>query len=92
MLACNENDKKMFPQVLIIDLKNNKNLKSHLMIAALPDINELGRWDPCGGKRPPCQLCSNMDNRITFKSKHSNEVYQVSKMVILLVEFRVCGR
>ena len=30
------------------------------------------RW-----KRPPCQLCSNMKNTSTFKSKHSNKVYQI---------------
>ena len=34
------------------------------MRAALPDINEVGRCDPCGGKRPPCQSCSNMKRKI----------------------------
>ena len=49
------------------------------MRAALPDINEVGKCEPCGGKRPPCQLCNNMKNTSTFKSKHSNEVYQIKK-------------
>ena len=69
------------------------------MRAALPDINEVGRCEPCGGKRPPCQLCSNMKNTSTFKSKHSNEVYQIkknfncnSKMVVCLIECRICGK
>ena len=67
------------------------------MRAALPDINEVHRCEPCGGKRPYSKLCSNMENVITFKSKHSNEVYQTkkkfncnSKMVIYLIECRVC--
>ena len=48
--------KKVFPEVPIIGFKNNKKLKSHLVRAVLPDINEVGRCEPCGGKRPPCQL------------------------------------
>ena len=98
ILACDEDHKKVFPEVPIIGFKNNKNLKSHLVRAALPDINEVGRCEPCGGKRP-CQLCNNMKNTSTFKSKHSNEVYQIkknfnsnSKMVVYLIECRVSGK
>ena len=47
--------------------KNDKNLKSHLVRAALPHINEVGRCEPCGGRRPPCELCSNMKNTSTLK-------------------------
>ena len=85
ILACDEAHKKVFPEVPIIGFKNNKNLKSHLVRAALPDINEVGRCEPCGGKRHPCQLCSNMKNRITFKSKHSNEVYQIKDLKTLTI-------
>ena len=42
--------------VPIIGFKNSKNLNLHLMRAAFPDITEVGRCEPCGGKRPPCQL------------------------------------
>ena len=99
ILACDEDHKKVFPEVPIIGFKNNKNLKPHLVRAALPDINEVGRCEPCGGKRPVCQLCSYMKNTSTFKSKHSNEVYQIKKnfnckpkMVVYLIECRVCGK
>ena len=44
-------------------------------------------------------LNSNMKNTSTFKSKHSNKVYQIkknfncnSKMVVYLIECRVCGK
>ena len=62
-------------EVPIISFKNNKNLKSHLVRATLPDINEVGRRKPCGGKRLPCRLCSNIKNTSTFKGKYSNEIY-----------------
>ena len=64
-----------------------------MMRAALPDINGVGRCEPCSGRRPPCQLCSNMKNTSTFKSKNSNEVHQIqsnfncnSKMVVYLID------
>ena len=97
ILTCDENHKKVFPEVPIIGFKNIKNLKSHLVRAALRDINEVGRCEPCEGKRPPCQLCSNMKKPSTFKSKHSKEVFQIkknfncnSKMVVYVIECRVC--
>ena len=43
ILACDEAHKKVFPEVPIIGFKNNKNLKSHLVRAILPDINEVDR-------------------------------------------------
>ena len=100
ILTCDEAHKKVFPEVPIIGVKNNKNLKSHLVRAAFPDINEVGRCEPCGGKKPPCQLCSNMKNTSTFKSKYSNEAYQIKKnfncnskmLVVYLIECRVCGK
>ena len=99
-LACDEDHQKVFPEEPVIGFKNNKNLKSDLVRAALPDNNEVGRCEPCGGKRPSCQLCSNMKNTSTFKSKHSNKVYQIkknlncnSKMVVYLIaECRICGK
>ena len=99
ILACDEAQKKLFPEIPIIGLKHNKNLKPHLVRAALPDINEVDGCEPCGGKRPPCQLCGNIKNTSTFKSKYSNEVYQIkknfncnSKMVVYLIECRICRK
>ena len=36
ILACDEDHKKVFPEVPIIDFKNNKNLKSHLVRVRSP--------------------------------------------------------
>ena len=69
------------------------------MRAALPDISEEDRCEPCGGKKSPCQLCSNMKNASTFKGIYSNEVYQMKKkfncnikMVVYLIECSVCKK
>ena len=99
ILACDEDHKKVLSEVPIVDFKNNKNLKSCFVRAALPHINEVGKQKPCGGKIPPGQLCSNMKNTSAFQSKYSNEVHQIkknfncnSKMALYLIECRVCGK
>ena len=55
--------------------------------------------DHAGGKRPHFQLCSYMKNTSNFKSKNSNEVYQItinancnSKIVAHLIDCRICGK
>ena len=68
ILTCDKDHEKVFPEVPIIGFKNNKKFKSHLVRAVLPDITEVGRCEPCRGKRPPCQLRSKMKNTSTFKS------------------------
>ena len=97
ILTSDEDHKKVFPEVPIIEFKNNKKWKSALVRGTLPDVNEVGRSKPCYGKRPPCQSCSNMENTMSFKSKHPKEVYQIkknvscnSKTVVYLIECRVC--
>ena len=76
----------------------NKNLKAHLIRSQLPDLDEVGRSKPCGGKRPPCHLCENMKDKCTFKSKHLNVVHKInkkcncnSKMTVHLIECQMCG-
>ena len=93
ILASDDGHKKVFPEVPMIGFKNNKNLKAHLVRSQLPDLDEVGRSKPCGGKRPPCHLCENMKDTCTFKSKHLNEVHKInkkyncnSKMAVYLIE------
>ena len=83
IFACDEDNKKVFPDVPIVGFNNNRNLKSHLVRATLADVNEADRCEPCDGKRPPCQLCSNMKNTSTFKSNQSNKVYHIKKLSLL---------
>ena len=63
----------------MIGFKNNKNLKVHLVRSQLPDLDEVGRPKPCGGKILPCNLCENTKDTCTFKSKHLNEVHKINK-------------
>ena len=63
------------------------------------DFTSEKRKNSSGGKRPPCQLCSNMKSASTFESKHLNEVYQIKKnfncnfkMVVYLIKCRVSGK
>ena len=84
ILTCDEDHKKVFPEVPIIGFKSNKNLKSHLVRAALPDINEVGSCESCGGKRPLCQLCSNMKSTSTFESIQTKFIKKRSILTVIL--------
>ena len=66
-LASDDEHKKVFPDVPMIGFKNNKNLNAHLVRSQLPNLDEVGKSKPCGGKRPPCHLCENMKDTCTFK-------------------------
>ena len=79
ILAPDDGHKKKFPDVPMIGFKINKNLKAHLVRSQLPDLDEVGRSKPCGGKRPPCYLYENMKDTGTFKSKHLNGVHKINK-------------
>ena len=74
ILASDDRHKKVFPDVPMIGF-----LKGHLVRLQLPDLDEVGRSKPCGGKRPPCHLRKNMKDTCTFKSKHLNQVHKINK-------------
>ena len=97
ILVFDDGHKKVFPDVPMIGFKINKILKARLVRSQLPDLDEVGRSKPCGGKRP-CHLCENMKGTCTFKSKHLNEVHKInkkyncnSKMAVYLIECEICG-
>ena len=92
--------KKMIKYSLTYQLSVSRTvtIKPYLVRVALPDVSDVGRCEPCGGKRPPCQLCSHMKNANTFKNKHSNEICQLnntfncnSKIMIYLIDCLACG-
>ena len=56
--------------VPVTGFKNNDKLKSNLVRAVPPDINEEDICGPCGGKVSPCQSWSYIKSTNTFKSKH----------------------
>ena len=89
ILASDDGYKKVFPDVPMIGFKINKNLKANLLRSQFPDLDEVGRSKPCGGKRP-CHLCENMKNMCTFKSKHLNEAHKINKKYNCDSKMAVC--
>ena len=57
ILASDDRHEKVFPDVIMNGFKNNKNVKAQLVRSQLPDLDEVGRTKPCGGKIPSCHLC-----------------------------------
>lgn len=79
--------------VPINGLKDNKNLKAHLVKLQLPDLDQADRFKLCRRKN-----VKNMKQTYTFKSKHLDELHKINKtyhcnsvMAIPLIEFHVCG-
>ena len=96
ILAFDDEHKQVVPDIPVISFKVHKSLKAHLVGSELPDLDEVSRSKPCGGKRPPCHLCKNMKGTCTFKSKHLNEVHKInkkyhcdSKMAVYLRESKI---
>ena len=52
ILAPDDEHKKVFPEVPMIGLKINKNLKVHFVRSQLADLDEACRSKPYRGKRP----------------------------------------
>ena len=67
LLARDKQHKKIPIDIPRIGFKYGKNLKDHLVRSVLPKIDVAGNSGPCGGKRPPCELCKLMKKTSTFK-------------------------
>ena len=98
ILASDDGHKELLPEVTMIGIKNNKNLKAHLVRSQLPYLDEVAGLNPVGGKRPHCHLCENMKDTCIFKSKHLDEIHKIkkkcncnSKMAVYLIECKIFG-
>ena len=56
-----------FTDIPRIGFKNGKSLNDHVVRSVLTKIDVAGNFDPCGGKRPLCELCKLMKKTSTFK-------------------------
>ena len=77
-LASYDSHEKKFPDSFAIGLRNDINLKDHLVRLQVPDIDGIDRSKPYGGKRPPCHLCRSMKNSCTLKSKQLDGIYKIN--------------
>ena len=98
IIASDDGHKKVLPDVPMTGFKINKNLKAHFVRSQFPDLDEVGRSKPCGGKRPPCHLCENIKDTCTLKKKHLNDVNKINKkyncnsqVAVYLIECEICG-
>ena len=66
LLAPDEQHKQDFSDIPRIGFKNSKNLKDHLVRSVLSKVEVAGNSGPCGGKRPPCELCKLMKKNFNF--------------------------
>ena len=69
-------------------------MKDQLVRSVLSNINVADNSGPCGGKRPPCELCKMMKKTSTFKKGNSDKTYHIhqalncnSKNTVYFIEF-----
>ena len=67
--------KAVFTNVLIIDFKNDRSLKDHLVRAVLPKVDAEGRCQPCGGKKRSCKICKLVNDTFHFKTRDTGETF-----------------
>ena len=58
LLAPDKEHKKVFPNVPVVELRNDNSIKDYLVRAVLPKTNETGRCEPCGKKT--CLVCNSI--------------------------------
>ena len=99
LLAPDQQHRKVFTDIPRIGFKNGKSLKDHLVRSVLPKIDVAGNSGPCGGKRPPRELCKLMKKTSTFKKRNSDEIYHIrkplncnSKNTVYLTEYNQCWK
>ena len=76
--------KKVFPEVLLTDLKNNKSLRDHSVTSKLPDNKQTGMSKSCAGKRPPCHLCKSTKDTCTFKVNTLMSYIKLTMIIIVI--------
>ena len=50
LLALHKEHKKVFPNALVVGIRNGQSFKDYLVRAALPETNELGSRETCWKK------------------------------------------
>ena len=67
LLAPDELQKEVFPEVPIVGFRNGKSLKNYLVRTALPKMDNAGGSEPCG--KGTCQVCDHIITTNTFTTK-----------------------
>ena len=68
LLAPDELQKEVFPEVPIVGFRNGKSLKNYLVRTALPKMDNAGGSEPCG--KGTYQVCDHIITLTLLKQKH----------------------
>ena len=79
LLTPDQAHKKVFSEVPIIDFKNSKSLKDHLLRAVLPQLDREDRSKPCEGANRSCGVCESVKDTTKFKKEESEETFDILK-------------
>ena len=96
LLTPNEEHKKVFPNVPVVEFRNGKSLKVFLIRVTLPKPNENGRCEPCGKRS--CLVCDSISAATTFRTEACQETFKIqsgflthhSEKVFYLLKCKVC--
>ena len=75
LLTPNKEQKKVFPNVLVIGFRNGMSLKDYLVKATLPKLNKSGRCEPCGKKT--CLVCDSISTTTTFTAEACQKTFKI---------------
>ena len=75
LLTPDQELKKVFQDILVAGLRNDKSLKDHLVGAKLPNVDIPGRFESCGKKK--CQVCDFIYDKNTFSNKDCGETFKI---------------
>ena len=75
LLASDQEQKKLFPEVPIVGFRNGENVKDCLVRAALPKMDNARGSESCGNG--PCQVCDYIITTNTFTTKARREVFKI---------------
>ena len=97
LLTPNKEHKKVFPDVSVVGFRSGKSLKGYLVRAKLSELEESGRYEPCGKKT--CLICNSISTITTFTTEACQETFKIqkgplscdSKKVLYLLKCKVCG-
>ena len=97
LLAPDEEHKKVFNNVPVVEFCNGKSLKDYLVRAALPKTKITWRYEPCGKKT--CLVCNSIRTNTTFTIEACKETFKIqsgplnctSEKVLYLLKCKVYG-
>ena len=98
LLTPDDAHKVVFTNLPIIDFKNDRSLKYHLVRAVLHKVNAESRSKPCQGEKRSCEVCKSVNDTSRFKKRNTNETFKIlkgpldcnSNHVIYLFEWKQC--